>query len=60
MNTIIQIKNSYVEFYLNENRLFVSIFAEGQEENVCIEREIKKDELINLIWNLQSYCDEIS
>lgn len=60
MNTIIQIKNSDIEFYLNKDRLYISIYAEGFDENVCVEREIKKEELKNLIEQLESYYKEIS
>lgn len=60
MNVIIPIKTSDIEFYLNKDRVYVSIFANGSEENVCVEREIKKDELKNLIQTLEKYYNEIS
>lgn len=60
MNVIIPIKTSDIEFYLNKDRVYVSIFANGFEENACIEREIKKEELQNLIQTLEKYYNEIS
>lgn len=59
MNIILPIKSSDVEFYLNKDRVYVSIFANGSAENVCVEREIKKDELKNLIQTLEKYYNDL-
>lgn len=60
MQIIIPIKTSDVEFWLNKGRLYVSIFANGFDENVCVEREIKKEELKTYLESLQKIYDELS